>query len=253
MSRKKKAGCKEVAPVLKELFYNGASFRSQDEIKEELKENGIEASQITISRALQELGVKRNEVGEWTMDSNDDKLQKLKDIFQYAGSNIRFPRMYSNVDVVIVRTMPGYSNIIAEQIEDIFANEVLCTICPDNKNVIIYYKLKKKKAEHDEEDEKFSCEENIYKKSRMRQELVKICQSIRQEAKDKQKAEEQQTLLQNADDANITTWFFHIFRTANRQNLAVVKKGLLMGQKWVELKFITTDYYKYFLKKGLKG
>lgn len=204
MSKKKNAGRKEVVPVLKELFHNGASFRRQDEIKEALKENGIEASQITISRALQELGVKRNDVGEWTMDANEDKLQKLKDIFQYAGSNLRFPRMHSHVDVVIVRTMPGYSNIIAEQIADTFSNEVLCTVCPDNKNVIIYYKLKTKKAGHDEEDEKSSCEENIYKKSRMRQELVKICQSMRREAKDKQKAEEQQTLLKNACNTNIT-------------------------------------------------
>ena len=189
MGKRKNAGCKEIVPVLKELFESGASFKDQNEIKDALKEKGIAASQITISRALHELQIKRNEVGEWTTGTgvNESKLEKLKNIFQYAGSNLGFPRMYSDVDIVIVRTMPGYSNIIAEQISDTFPNEVLCTFCPDNKNVVIYYKLKKKKSRQEDEDVKTSNEEpseNIYKKSRMRQELVKICKSIRQKAKD---------------------------------------------------------------------
>ena len=193
---KKKAGCKEVIPVLKGLFEQGYSFGNQDEIKDTLGKIGVEASQITISRALQELGVKRNNVGEWVMDTNNHKLQELREIFQYAGSDLRFPRMYDEIGSVIVRTMPGYNNLIAEKIADTFPNEVLCTICPDNRNIIIYYKLKKKKkkTEQDEENDKSSADktsENIYKKSRMRQELVKICKETRQKKKDDERDKEQ--------------------------------------------------------------
>ena len=193
MSKQRKAGCKEVVPVLKELFESGSSFRGQEEIREELKEKGIEASQITISRALQELGIKRNDVGEWSVETNEDKLQQLRDVFQYAGSTSRFPRMYSDVDFIILRTMPGYNNLIAEKIADTFPNEVLCTMCPDNKNIIVYYRLRKKKTVHTTDDSNNEIENSnvVYKKSRMRQELVKICKSMRQNNKDEKEDEEQ--------------------------------------------------------------
>ena len=58
---------------------------------------------------------------------------------------------------------------------------------PDDKHVIIYYKLKEKeKAEGETEKAK-----SIYKKSKMRVELVKLCKKYRKGKKKEDETEEE--------------------------------------------------------------
>ena len=145
----------------------------------------IEATQATLSRALSDLEIERNAAGKWAKSDSDENLRQFEKTFEYCGGTFRFPRLYSKIDVVILRTKPNFNTVLAKQITEAFPKEVLCTICPDNKNVIIYYKLKEREAENDEgeKSEEKGNSKNIYKKSKMRVELVRLCKKYRKTKK----------------------------------------------------------------------
>ena len=147
---------------------------------------GIEATQATLSRALRELNIE-NTSGKWRKSEKVESLRELEKIFEYCGGSARWPRLYSKVDVVILQTKPNFNTVLAQQITEAFKNEVLCTICPDDKHVIIYYKLKEKEKADDETEKAKS----IYKKSKMRVELVKLCKKYRKGKKKEEETEEE--------------------------------------------------------------
>lgn len=172
----------EIKTALEELFKRKSEYDTQGQIIADLKAMGIEATQATLSRALRDLGIEHNSSGKWAKSENKESLRQLEKTFEYCGGSFRFPRLYSNVDVVILRTMPDFNTVLAKQIAEAFPNEVLCTICPDNKNIIIYYKLREKEV-NDEGGKAEEKSKSIYKKSRMRVELVKLCKKFRKSKK----------------------------------------------------------------------
>ena len=147
---------------------------------------GIKATQATLSRALSDLEIERNAAGKWAKTESAENLRQLEKTFEYCGGNFRFPRLYSKIDVVILRTKTDFNTVLAQQITEAFPKEVLCTICPDNKHVIIYYKLKEKEND-DKESEKYEEKsKSNYKKSKMRVELVKLCKKYRKGTKNEE-------------------------------------------------------------------
>lgn len=172
--KKRKDRRKEIKSALEELFQRKPEYDTQRQIISELKIMGIEATQATLSRALRELNIE-NTSGKWRKSEKVENLRELEKMFEYCGGSARWPRLYSKVDVVILKTKPNFNTVLAQKITEAFKNEVLCTICPDDKHVIIYYKLKEKEnAEWETEKAK-----SIYKKSKMRVELVKLCKKYR--------------------------------------------------------------------------
>ena len=103
--------------------------------------------------------------------------------------------------IIILQTKPNFNTVLAQQITEAFKNEVLCTICSDDKHVIIYYKLKEKA---DEETEKAK---SIYKKSKMRVELRKLCKKYRKVRRKKTKQKRNKFCLKGSSK-NITARFF---------------------------------------------
>ena len=179
---KRKDRRKEIKSALDELFAQNLEYETQGQIIADLKDMGIEATQATLSRALSDLDIERNSSGKWAKSESAENLRQLEKTFEYCGGTFRFPRLYSKVDVVILKTKPDFNTVLAKQISETFPNEVICTICPDNKNVIIYYKLKEK----DNDDEVEKSEEkskSIYRKSKMRVELVRLCKKYRKGTK----------------------------------------------------------------------
>ena len=170
--KKRKYRRKEIKSALEELFQRKPEYDTQGQIISDLKTMGIEATQATLSRALRELSIE-NTSGKWRKSEDVESLRELEKMFEYCGGSAKWPRLYSKVDVVILQTKPNFNTVLAQQITEAFKNEVLCTICSDDKHVIIYYKLKEKA---DEETEKAK---SIYKKSKMRVELVKLCKKYR--------------------------------------------------------------------------
>ena len=181
---KRKDRRKEIKTALEELFQRKPEYDTQRQIISELKIMGIEATQATLSRALRELNIE-NTSGKWRKSENVESLRELEKMFEYCGGSARWPKLYSKVDVVILQTKPNFNTVLAQQITEAFKSEVLCTICPDDKHVIIYYRLKEKA---DEETEKAK---SIYKKSKMRVELVKLCKKYRKGKKKDDETEEE--------------------------------------------------------------
>ena len=181
---KRKDRRKEIKTALEELFQRKPEYDTQGQIISDLKTMGIEATQATLSRALRELSIE-NTSGKWRKSEKVESLRELEKMFEYCGGSARWPRLYSKVDVVILQTKPNFNTVLAQQITEAFKNEVLCTICPDDKHVIIYYRLKEKA---DEETEKAK---SIYKKSKMRVELVKFCKKYRKGKKKEDETEEE--------------------------------------------------------------
>ena len=181
---KRKDRRKEIKTALEELFQRKPEYDTQRQIISELKIMGIEATQATLSRALRELNIE-NTSGKWRKSEKVESLRELEKMFEYCGGSARWPKLYSKVDVVILQTKSNFNTVLAQQITEAFKNEVLCTICPDDKHVIIYYRLKEKA---DEETEKAK---SIYKKSKMRVELVKLCKKYRKGKKKEDETEEE--------------------------------------------------------------
>ena len=184
--KKRKYRRKEIKSALEELFQRKPEYDTQGQIISDLKTMGIEATQATLSRALRELSIE-NTSGKWRKSEKVESLMELEKMFEYCGGSARWPRLYSKVDVVILQTKPNFNTVLAQQITEAFKNEVLCTICPDDKHVIIYYKLTEKEKP-DEETEKAK---SIYKKSKMRVELVKLCKKYRKGKKKEDETEEE--------------------------------------------------------------
>ena len=181
---KRKDRRKEIKTALEELFQRKPEYDTQRQIISELKIMGIEATQATLSRALRELNIE-NTSGKWRKSEKVESLRELEKMFEYCGGSARWPKLYSKIDVVILQTKSNLNTVLAQQIAEAFKNEVLCTICPDDKHVIIYYRLKEKA---DEETEKAK---SIYKKSKMRVELVKLCKKYRKGKKKEDETEEE--------------------------------------------------------------
>ncbi|MBR1436971.1 MAG: hypothetical protein IJ587_00405 [Synergistaceae bacterium] len=182
---KRKDRRKEIKTALEELFERSPEYETQGQIITDLKDMGIKATQATLSRALKDLEIERNAAGKWTKSEPAENLRQLEKTFEYCGGTFRFPKLYSKIDVVILRTKSDFNTVLAKQITEAFPKEVLCTICPDDKNVIIYYKLKEKESDDDESEksEVKAKSKSIYKKSKMRVELVRLCKKYRKAKK----------------------------------------------------------------------
>ena len=146
---------------------------------------GIEVTQTTLSRALKELSIE-NTSGKWRKLEKVESLREFDEMFEYCRGSAREPRLYSKVDIVILQTKPNFNTVLAQQITEAFKNEVLCTICHDDKHVIIYYKLKEK----EKADENTEKAKSIYKKSKMRVVLRKLCRKYRKNKKKEDETKE---------------------------------------------------------------
>jgi arginine repressor len=170
---------------------NKGEFKGQPEIVKALKEKGIFTKQVMVSRVLKDLEIERNENGFWALSDKGEykqRLKRLEELFVEAGGS---PRLYSQVEMVVLRTEPNYNALLARQTADTFEYEVLSTICPSETDVVIYYQRRKKgprviqdnaveTAESTgNEDSGQPVEEDRYQKSRMRMEIVKLCKKIR--------------------------------------------------------------------------
>ena len=136
---------------------------SQEKIVLILKDRGIDTSQPTVARALNELGMERDENDNWVKGAKwqlEENLKLLKEMFSNVEYCHNSPRLYTKVGVIVLRTKSNDNASLAKQIANTFKNEVLSTFCPTETEIIIYYHQKDKK-------------------SRMRVKLVELCKTIR--------------------------------------------------------------------------
>jgi len=117
-------------------------FRNQGDIIKALKKNGIDnVSQIDVSRTLAELNIiRKNDV--WVMDyetSQTDEIKNLTDLFKRSKE---LPRIF-RVEVLVIQTDDYQNTMIAQQIKNAFPNRVITTLCPNDFDIIIFYRTGK--------------------------------------------------------------------------------------------------------------
>lgn len=104
--------------------------RTQDEFVAALSERGIDISQGTLSRDLRELGIVRTGLGYAESGAPPDGPTTLQNL---AAVVARFlVRVDTAQNLVVLRTLPGGANALAQLLDDMDWPDVVGTIAGDD-------------------------------------------------------------------------------------------------------------------------
>jgi transcriptional regulator of arginine metabolism len=115
--------------TIKEIL-SQQSIASQDDLARALKRAGVIITQATLSRDLREMGVMRLNTADgarYAVSSTGSEDSRLKSLLSYEITSIT-----SNESLVVVRTLAGRAQGVAEQLDAMGENEILATIAGDN-------------------------------------------------------------------------------------------------------------------------
>lgn len=130
------------------------------------EEKGIKnVNQVNVSRALAELKIRQRENHYWVMDydnSQQDEIEKLSDMFRKSKEP---PRIY-NVKILFIKTDNYRNTMIAQQIKDAFPDRVISTICPNEFDIIVFYRTRKNDGLLIQEIKAIRDRKKVIKKSR---------------------------------------------------------------------------------------
>ncbi|MEW5806153.1 MAG: arginine repressor [Acidobacteriota bacterium] len=118
------------------------SISSQDELRIELKKRGFSVTQATLSRDLHELGVS------WVTSETGGRYElqpvaEAKILRPIVGAEVL--SIHSNESMVVVKTLPGCANAVAEFIDIQKNPDIIGTIAGDNTLLVVpasYHKTK---------------------------------------------------------------------------------------------------------------
>jgi transcriptional regulator of arginine metabolism len=106
------------------------SIASQEDLVKALKRAGVHVTQATLSRDLREMGVMRlntSDGARYAVSSTGSEDTRIKSLLSYEITSIT-----SNESLVIVRTLAGRAQGVAEQLDAMNEKEILATIAGDN-------------------------------------------------------------------------------------------------------------------------
>lgn len=136
--------------LLEEMFTEQSTWDTLNSIRTGLNERGFEPpSSATLFRWLKEIGAKatKTKKGQWIL-GDDDPAQSMKELDKlFEATKDDRPLFFrQDIKVAVIQTKLCYNKLIAMKIEEAF-DEVLSTICPNDIDIIIVYKLKRIKNE----------------------------------------------------------------------------------------------------------
>ena len=104
---------------------------TQEELARALKKTGIDATQVTLSRDMRELGVVKTSEGyrELGVDAHGLRFATL------AGEFLQDVRMAQNQ--VVLKTAPGHANSVAVALDDEEWPEIVGTLAGDDTILVI--------------------------------------------------------------------------------------------------------------------
>jgi transcriptional regulator of arginine metabolism len=109
----------------------GRSIGTQEELARALKSVGIEATQVTLSRDIRELGLVKTSSGYREIE----REEPLQQFAMLAGEFLRDARIAQNQ--VVLRTAPGHASSVAVALDDEEWPEIVGTIAGDDTILII--------------------------------------------------------------------------------------------------------------------
>ena len=104
---------------------------TQDELGRALKEKGLEATQVTLSRDIRELGLVKTSDGYREMEREGSNLQ----FATLAAEFLRDVRQAQNQ--IVLKTAPGHASSVAVALDDEEWPEVVGTIAGDDTILVI--------------------------------------------------------------------------------------------------------------------
>jgi transcriptional regulator of arginine metabolism len=107
------------------------SIFTQDELARALKETGLEATQVTLSRDMRELGLVKTAEGYQELGIEAPTLQ----FATLAGEFLRDVRLAQNQ--VVLKTAPGHASSVAVALDDEEWPEIVGTIAGDDTILVI--------------------------------------------------------------------------------------------------------------------
>lgn len=109
----------------------GRSIYTQDELAKALKQTGIDATQVTLSRDVRELGLVKTGEGYRELGGEAPALQ-----FQtLAGEFLQDVRIAQNQ--VVLKTAPGHASSVAVALDDEEWPEVVGTLAGDDTILVV--------------------------------------------------------------------------------------------------------------------
>lgn len=109
----------------------GRSISTQDELARALAAYGIEATQVTLSRDIRELGLVKTAEGYRELDREPSKLQ----FAALASEFLQDVRQAQNQ--IVLRTAPGHASSVAVALDSEEWPEVVGTIAGDDTILVI--------------------------------------------------------------------------------------------------------------------
>jgi len=115
------------------------NIETQEELARRLRENGIEATQATISRDIKELRLQKvlTETGQYryspparTFESELDT--RLKTIFKESVVSVDYAK-----NIVVIRTLPGLASAACSAVDAMHLDSIVGTLAGDDTGIII--------------------------------------------------------------------------------------------------------------------
>jgi transcriptional regulator of arginine metabolism len=107
------------------------SISTQDELARALKETGIDATQVTLSRDIRELGLVKTTDGYRELERDTPNLQ----FATLAAEFLQDVRQAQNQ--IVMRTAPGHASSVAVALDDEAWPEVVGTIAGDDTILVV--------------------------------------------------------------------------------------------------------------------
>lgn len=107
------------------------SIATQDELARALRENGVEATQVTLSRDIRELGLVKTTDGYRELERETPNLQ----FATLAAEFLQDVRQAQNQ--IVMRTAPGHASSVAVALDDEEWPEVVGTIAGDDTILVV--------------------------------------------------------------------------------------------------------------------
>jgi transcriptional regulator of arginine metabolism len=108
-----------------------ANISTQDELARALKERGVEATQVTLSRDIREMGLVKTPDGYRPLQPPE----RQEDLASVASEFVRDVRMAQNQ--IVLRTAPGHASSVAVALDNAEWVEVVGTLAGDDTVLII--------------------------------------------------------------------------------------------------------------------
>lgn len=107
------------------------SISTQEDLAQALKECGVDATQVTLSRDIREMGLVKTPEGYRALPAQ----QRPRDLASLAGEFLRDVRMAQNQ--IVLRTEPGHASSVAVALDSAEWPEVTGTLAGDDTVLVI--------------------------------------------------------------------------------------------------------------------